>query len=849
MSEREPLADHATVARVPEETPTLVVGAAAAGPQTLQLTPGTVLGDRYRIVSLIGRGGMGVVYRADDLTLGQTIAVKFVSRRGADERRLYEEVRIGREVSHPNVVRLYDIAEMDGHLFITMEFVGGEDLASLLKRIGRLSSDKALAVARDICAGLSAAHEKGVIHRDLKPGNVLIDGRGRARITDFGLAVAEESAPLHVSAGTPAYMAPEQLAGDAASQRSDIYALGLVLYEIFTGRRTFEAGSTQELLRRQAAADFVRPTQLVRDVDPAVERLIVRALDPEPERRPASVEEMLSAMPGRDALSAAVAAGETPSPAMVAAATERGDLPIGTAAALLIGVIGTLIVYGALTSRSMLYNRLPQLKSPEVLIEKARDVIAAAGETPPRADSIGIFYTNVDERLYRQKRGDTSIEPTALLFLYRQSPRPMRPRNMTGRVLRDDPPLNVSGMVDVTLDSSGRLVEFVRVPDQLRNEAGASPSATWSQLFAHAGFVPPRPVPPKWTAPVDSDQKAAWLSGETRVEAASMSGTPVWFSVIRPWTRAARMVPPPSTAITRAVGAFLIFLLVVIPVVIILLAIRNLRRGRIDRRGAFRFAAVIFITLFAALALRSHHVPDLVGEWLLLSRVTMDATFAAVLSWLAYVAVEPLVRRRWPRMLIGWSRLLEGRFNDPIIGRDLLIGVGVGLLIALVWQLTALAPGASPLQMTTSPLSGVRHVGHFILFGLAEALLRTIGFLPFLLALHAVFRSLPVSYAVAVLAVAASLMDDATGGVAARATYSVIGAAAVVMVLHRFGVLAMATCAYTFLLLRNLPVTLDPSAWYFGRSILALTLVAVIATYGFFVSLGGKRLSFDFGID
>ena len=154
-------------------------------------TPGTVLAARYRVVARLGRGGMGEVYRADDLKLGQPVALKFVRGPMSPEllKRLYAEVAVGRQVSHPNVCRLYDIVEFEHQTFLAMEYVDGEDLQSLLARIGRLPPDKALDIARDLCAGLAAVHEKGVIHRDLKPANVMIDGRGRARITDFGLAV------------------------------------------------------------------------------------------------------------------------------------------------------------------------------------------------------------------------------------------------------------------------------------------------------------------------------------------------------------------------------------------------------------------------------------------------------------------------------------------------------------------------------------------------------------------------------------------------------------------------------------------------------------------------------------
>ncbi len=182
---------------------------------TVRFTPGTLLAGRYRIVSPLGKGGMGEVYRADDIRLGQPVALKFLSAAFAADagriERLVDEVRVGRQISHPNVCRLYDIAEAEGHHFLVMEYVDGEDLASLLRRIGRLSGDKALDIARGMCAGLAAAHDKGIIHRDLKPANVMIDGHGHARIADFGLAALADSGGAADMSGTPQYMAPEQL--------------------------------------------------------------------------------------------------------------------------------------------------------------------------------------------------------------------------------------------------------------------------------------------------------------------------------------------------------------------------------------------------------------------------------------------------------------------------------------------------------------------------------------------------------------------------------------------------------------------------------------------------------------
>ena len=150
-----------------------------------------MLAERYRIIGLLGQGGMGEVYRANDLKLGQPVALKFLpaaTTRSDLLARFHAEVRIARQVSHPNVCRVYDIGEVDGSTFLSMEYVDGEDLRSLLRRIGRLPGDKALEIARRLCAGLAAAHDKGVLHRDLKPANIMIDGRGQVLITDFGLA-------------------------------------------------------------------------------------------------------------------------------------------------------------------------------------------------------------------------------------------------------------------------------------------------------------------------------------------------------------------------------------------------------------------------------------------------------------------------------------------------------------------------------------------------------------------------------------------------------------------------------------------------------------------------------------
>jgi len=218
--EAEDLVSERSLATRGDATLTLPVPAAPLG-----LQPGALVAQRYRIVHLLGRGGMGEVYRADDLVLGQAVALKFLPTAATASAsalsRFRSEVRIARQISHPNVCRVYDIGEAEGLTYLSMEYVDGEDLASLLRRIGKLPQDKVLEIARQLCAGLAAAHDKGIIHRDLKPANIMLDGNGHVRITDFGLAGVVERI-RDIRSGTPAYMSPEQAAGKGVTLRSDI---------------------------------------------------------------------------------------------------------------------------------------------------------------------------------------------------------------------------------------------------------------------------------------------------------------------------------------------------------------------------------------------------------------------------------------------------------------------------------------------------------------------------------------------------------------------------------------------------------------------------------------------------
>jgi hypothetical protein len=842
--------------------------------------PGTVLEERYRIVAMAGRGGMGEVYRAEDLKLSQTVALKFlpesIAQDGAAMARFHREVRIARQVSHPNVCRVFDIGEAEGLPFLTMEYVDGEDLATLLRRIGRLPSDKAMEVARQICAGLAAAHEHGVIHRDLKPANVMIDGRGKVRITDFGLAgVAGSFKAEESQAGTPAYMAPEQLAGKDASVESDIYALGLVLYEVFTGKRAFEAATLADLRRAHEHSSPTKPSLLVKDIDPLVERVILRCLEKDSAKRPTSALQVAAALPGGDPLAAALAAGETPSPEMVAASGESEGLRPVVAWVVLAGVIVSVAAAILLSAQTKLYRRVPLETPPEVLAQRARDILQSVGYSEPPADTAMGFYEGneflryIGEHDQSKTRWD-NLETGAFVFWYRGSPRPLEAHNSSpdapilGSVWTDDPPLDVSGMSLVQLNPLGRLTQFVAVPPQVEKLASVTSSLDWGPLFSAAGLDPSKwpPAQPIWTPPVYSDARAAWTGSlaerpniPMRIEAAAYRGKPVYFELIGPWTRPERMQPYQPTAVERVAWVFVIVLSLSLLVAGAMLVRRNLRLGRGDRRGAFRLAAFAFAAWALAWLFGAHHVPTGYEFFGLFIEFLFWGLGLSCLSWVLYIAMEPYVRRRWPATLVSWSRLLAGGFRDPLVGRDVLVGCLFGAfsiaLIRLGWFVPSWFgyPPGQPYEGPQWQFLGARTIVAAISGGLIGSLFISLAFLFVLFLLRALLRK---EWAAAVVWVLLFTIIEAAGSGSSPLTVLVtwlIANCLAVFLMIRFGLLAFVASSFLNNLLSNFPLTTQMSSWYAGLSLVGILLMAAMAFYGFYTSLGGRPMLGTAGLE
>jgi serine/threonine protein kinase len=261
-----------------------------------------------------------------------------------------------------------------------------------------------------------------VIHRDLKPANVMLDGAGKIRITDFGLAsIAASIKGADARAGTPAYMAPEQLAGREVTAKSDIYSLGLILYEILTGKRAFEASTLPELMKQRESGAITNPSTLVRDLDPLIERVVLRCLEADPDKRPSSALQVAAALPGGDPLSAALAAGETPSPQMVAAAGETSGLAPRVAVACFAAFILGVVLFVAVGIRENGLARIHPENPPEVLAKKSREIISSLGYPGQPVDKADGFFYDDDFLTYLEK--DHSQHPQWDRVLSEQSQR------------------------------------------------------------------------------------------------------------------------------------------------------------------------------------------------------------------------------------------------------------------------------------------------------------------------------------------------------------------------------------------------------------------------------------------
>jgi serine/threonine-protein kinase len=842
---------------------------------------GTMVAGRYRIIELLGRGGMGEVYRADDITLNQSVALKFLPALfGSDQKwldRFKNEVRLARQVTHPNVCRVFDIGEFQGEQFISMEYVDGEDLASLLRRIGRVPHDKAIQIARQLCAGLAAAHDKGVLHRDLKPANVMIDGRGAVRITDFGLAAPADQmrrdggAGGGARAGTPAYMSPEQLAGKGVTVRSDVYSLGLLLYEMFTGRRAFKGSNLRDYQKLHTSEDPTPPSEIIDDIDPIVERVILKCLEKDPKLRPASAMAVSAALPGGNPLREILAAGDIPSPEVVAAAGEmQGGLPARRATGfLLVGLLSLILMILLASDASLVPLALD--KSPAVLTDKAATLLHEKLGYPDVKDKASGFSFNASYYRFVQDN-DKDAErwkkllpprPGLVNFWYRESPDYLIPLQADSPVQPNDPPALRPGTVRIVLNSAGNLValEARPMPADLRPVATlaarqqtetthTAPMPDWAKPLLEAAALDPaslNPVHPTGIPPVFADERAAWevtLSNEKmHVEAAAFHGRPVYFAMLGQWrdtayasTREQRIsMANVSDYVRSLMNACLL-------VAGGYLAWRNYRSGRGDRIGALRMAIAFFGFGFIAWLLRAHHVPDPLQEYSLFQRAMGAIVYRVCTIWIFYLALEPYVRRIWPETIISWSRLLGGKWFDPLVARDVLIGSAIGAFTAVLAALDMLIPRWLGFP---APLPSVgdsnRMLGsltsYSVLFsGAIQALYGSLILLLLLVLMRIALRRKSLVFPAFILLFVAG---TARWPDADYVTYLIQAFIAMffLTLLIRHGLVALVFCLLVQNFLTEFPISSRFSQWHASIAFVGLTAVVILLAISFYTSL------------
>ena len=471
-------------------------------------------------------------------------------------------------------------------------------------------------------------------------------------------------------------------------------------------------------------------------------------------------------------------------------------------------------------------------KPPEVLAESAAQILSRAGHNPPAADRA--FWFDSAARIG---------EARALRFVYRTSPRQLVPHNLFHYVTASDPPMDVRGMATVSLDLSGHLVSLSRMASPL-DPVDQQPR--WPVLFSAAGLTIDdfELMPANQSPLLPHDTLLAWRprrpdGSPTRVSAATLRGIPV---VLRCREPTVDNSSPPGVLSTHrsTVGEAALWLaIIVIFTATIIMVRRNLRAGEGDLRGALRLALFVVCGGFASTLLRAHHIPNPIEELLLMISIFGWTLVWGAFSWLSYVAFEPHVRRLWPRAIVSWMRVLTGRLRDPLVGRDLLVGVLSGVLLAGAGVLQVVVNGDPPsdalVALSLNALLSGRHLASAAIFAAVDALQYALGAFFMLLLLRLIFRT---TWAAVAVMIAFSLLLAENAGI----VYALAGATFFFVVVLRVGLLAGAAMLVTQRLLTRIPITLDLTVWYGGTTTVVVLLVTGLALWGFSAAMTGRRL-------
>jgi serine/threonine-protein kinase len=557
-----------------------------------------------------------------------------------------------------------------------------------------------------------------------------------------------------------------------------------------------------------------------------------------------------------------LAAGETPSPELVAAAGEGAGFSRVAAWSMLGAIVAGLIATLGLALRDSSFERIRPEYSRDVLTQKAREAIAQLGyPSRPRDYAVGFEWNDLLIQQIARTDGPSpqwdrilTERPSPLQFWYRQSNEPLIASTFhddlltPGIVDRADPPPISSDMIQVNVDHQGRLTYFEVIPPQRLSSPVTTAAVDWAPLFRLAGLEPStlQPAEPVWTFLAASDTRAAWTgqwpgSGRPlRVEAAGFGGRPVAFMLMGEWQKPWRMADE-TDAETTTYLLLLVALTVVILAGAAILARRNIGEGRGDRRGAARLAVYVSAVLMV-LWVCQVHVTGTLGIFALFLLALCTSIFYGVLMWTVYLALEPFVRRHWPRVLVSWTNVLTGHVSDAVVGRDVLIGVALGVWIALVLRAIAAinSDGSINFPGEVELLLGLRRT---IAIVLQEGLYAIRNVLLYFFVLFVLRMTLRRQWAAILAFMAFFTLLNALGNERALLG-GVIGAiyfGSAAFVIVRFGgLLAFVVGNFVQSLLFDVIPTLDSSAWYTGSNVFILAVVVGLTIWAFYTATGGR---------
>jgi hypothetical protein len=594
--------------------------------------------------------------------------------------------------------------------------------------------------------------------------------------------------------------------------------------------------------------------------------VIQRCLERDPAKRPATAIQVAAALPGGDPLAAALAAGETPSPAMVAASGEKEGLRPAIAWACMVLILVGLAALAALSNRMSVVNLTPLPLAPEVLAQKARELTQTVGYGQGVDTSYGFgrysgFVTHIDDTdksVHRWDQLRSGGAPPVILFWYRESPQYMQNSDFTWTpgAFPEQPPARISGMVQEFFTPEGRLTEFLGVPPQLEkpeDAAVSAPAPDWGPLFAAAKLDPKnfQPTTPLWSALVASDTRAAWLGTwpgrpdlPLRLEGQAFRGKVVFFGTYFSWDTPERQRGDTRSTNDKVQGAIGLGIFLLIVGMGIVLARGNIRAGRSDWKGAARLAIFTFLLALVAMSFFAHHIPT-DGELSLIIMMCGWALVGSALVWLMYVALEPHVRKRWPTSLVSWSRVWGGEILDPVVGRDVLLGVAFAVLWAVIADVGNLLPGwmgktpsAPDSNLDFIILGGIHYTIGDILLNLTLYIFGSLAlfFIFFLVRLLLRNQWLAVAAVVALFGLPALFTEHA----ALHAVENMLVFGTALLLLVRFGLLALLVALCVNNVLQAYPLTAHLSEWYAQPTIIVFVMVTALAVFGFYTSTAGK---------